>query len=336
MLLARHGQSGHDLGSLEDDVLAGWAGAVVALCNLPSNEGAAELVDLLLGRLRTLDQADLPGLIARMLHAHLSSGSSPFQLPRLDCAYSSAAGAAITQHVTDVVSAIMASPVDTLSSSKDTGLAATPPDDVVNESVPQSPVVLLQTLDLAIGYLARNDDAPGIKIGLDLIQAIARTDGATPLFLAVARTTATSLLRARATLWPSVLGALRPVSTILRGLFQDLAAERRSSSLLAHLSDTELADLWEQLVEFWPHEEDNFITGVYSVTPDERARYWRNEVLDALATRGSADATRLLTQLSSKHPSLSWLKDRVRLAEERERQEQWAPLSPVQLTCYYR
>ena len=331
-LIARHGQSGHDLDALEDAVLANWAPAVVVPGWLPSNQGAVELKDYLLLRLKGLSQTDLPDLVSRMLRGHLSSESLPIQLDRLDAGYSAEVGHVVARHLQGVVSTIEPTMSSDAAPAAEVSTGTAEGEPTHSTALPE-PTLLLDTVSITVGYLARNADDPGIELALDLIKLACR-DAASVSSLAIAERAATALLRGQGALWARVISRLRDCPGLMRAVLMRLSVEwGRGPRLLQMLSDGELAELWELLVDLWPYEEDVFIGGAHTVTPDEHARNWRNAVLDTLASRGTPDASRLLKELSSKHPSLNWLAGRVRSAEERERQEQWVPLSPEQLTA---
>jgi hypothetical protein len=125
---------------------------------------------------------------------------------------------------------------------------------------------------------------------------------------------------------------VRNAADFARLLLQELAGEREASLPPPSLTEVQLAELWALLTQFWPYQEDVVVSGVHFFGPDEEAQQWRDAVLNELVQRGTSQAVHLLTNIAADHPSLPWLGDRVRAAQELERDQSWAPLDPGQIT----
>ena len=114
-------------------------------------------------------------------------------------------------------------------------------------------------------------------------------------------------------------------------MLRDLAGDR-TTRFAADLTDSELAGLWNLLKQFWPYQDDGDLWTSGVVGADQQARHWRDGVLETLVLRGTSEAAGLLQQLAESNPDLPWLADQARRAQDLHRQQDWAPLSPGDLT----
>jgi hypothetical protein len=330
-LLVRYGTSGRNLESLEDTVVVAWTGAVLVFPAVPFNAGDRNLKQELLRRLAVPARDQLPRLLHRIVAGHITLGWRPSELELLDDAYSDEIGDVLVRCLADAVAALAAA----LESGSSPPATATNTPEVQEEGADPNEggraAGLTDTVGLIVSFLARNRHPKAAESGMALIAAAAEPE-AKEASIRAGRVAATALLVAQGFLWSDVRNRMLPSPTLTRLVLQDLSREWMTPSLLLSLSDRQLAELWELLVDYWPYHQDVTISGAHTVGPDEQAQHWRDTVLDTLTKRGTSEAAILLTQLADRHTTLPWLIDRVRVAEEREREQQWAPLAPEELT----
>jgi hypothetical protein len=183
---------------------------------------------------------------------------------------------------------------------------------------------------LILRFLVQNGHPKAIGLCVSFLDAAADPE-ASDDSLRAGRAAAAALLSDSAAHWPEILSRLKRSAILGRQVLQDLSREWNAPSLLPNLDDAQLAELWELLVNYWPYNLDVTISGGHVVGPGEQAQHWRDTVIDNLTRRGTSEAAILLTELAAKHPQLPWLVDKIRIAEEREREQQWAPVLPEEL-----
>jgi len=191
---------------------------------------------------------------------------------------------------------------------------------------------LRDTIALLVRVLAQCRHTAGIELALDTI-AEAAAPHAEQATVQAGRVAATALLALDATYWADIVDRVRNAPDLARTVFQDLASDWADSPLLHNLTETQLTELWNLLVQHWPYHQDvGLVIGAHFVGPDEQAQHWRDAVLNELVQRGTSHAVNLLRQLAATQPELPWLPDRIRAAQELEREQSWAPPSAEQLT----
>lgn len=98
-----------------------------------------------------------------------------------------------------------------------------------------------------------------------------------------------------------------------------------------NLDDTELAALYEWLLERFPAGEDFRSEGGGVVGPAEAVAMWRDDVLEALTRKGSSTAVSAVQRLVDSHPELLGLKYALARAEQWHLEGSWQPLTPLQI-----
>ncbi len=86
-----------------------------------------------------------------------------------------------------------------------------------------------------------------------------------------------------------------------------------------------LADLYEWLVERFPHHDDPNRTGVRSLGPREFIASWRAHILEKLRSSGTPEAVDAIRELGSRLPTVTWLGAVQADAAEALRQARWQP-----------
>lgn len=132
---------------------------------------------------------------------------------------------------------------------------------------------------------------------------------------------ASALLSARATPWETVFSLMRTDDQIGRAVACDLARWPSAQSALAGPDDAELGALWSWVNGRWSSDTDTFPEG--PVTDDYQVREWRNAILTELANRATPTALNQLAGLAVSHPGDARLRDTLREAEDRQRDESW-------------
>jgi hypothetical protein len=183
---------------------------------------------------------------------------------------------------------------------------------------------------ILVRILAQCSHAAGIRAARDII-ADATALGAGNALALAARAAAAGLLTGSPRYWREITGQLSDTPGLLRAVLRDLA-ENTASPFTADLADSDLAELWNLLTEFWPYRDDAALWTSGAVGADHLAQHWRDGVLDTLVRRGTSKAADLLQQLADSNPDLPWLADHARRAQDLHRQRDWAPLSPGDLT----
>lgn len=97
------------------------------------------------------------------------------------------------------------------------------------------------------------------------------------------------------------------------------------------LGDTELAALYEWLIQRFPPETDVRSEGGGVVGPAEAVAMWRDNVLEALIRGGSSTAVSELQRLVDDHPELPELRYSLARAEQWHLEGSWQPLTPLQI-----
>jgi hypothetical protein len=95
-----------------------------------------------------------------------------------------------------------------------------------------------------------------------------------------------------------------------------------------HLSDQDLADLYVDLSHLFPHSEDPHYEHSHTAGPREEAMHFRENVLSALAQRGTYKACDAVRLIASRLPYLRGLKRVALRAEEHARRQTWIPPRP--------
>lgn len=98
-----------------------------------------------------------------------------------------------------------------------------------------------------------------------------------------------------------------------------------------HLNETELAALYEWLIDRFPLEADVRSESGGVVGPSEAVAMWRENVLEALVRGGSSTAVSEMQRLVDDHPELPALRYSLARAEQRHLEGSWQPLTPIQI-----
>lgn len=332
-LLARHGVPGRNVDALTPDDLAKWAPAILVFPAVPARADDSTLKRSLLARLASVASDRLPDLVDRILTGQLRLGWRPTELALIDAAFTDAVGDTLFQRIPQLITNLR----ETLASNP----GSPDPDHMTADELRQLEqqrqqwdqriAALCDTFGLIVTQLLRCQRQRAAEYALAII-----ADGAIPAAdqaaVRAGRIAATSMLTADMAYWSAVIERVNTSPDYERQVLQDLAANQETGALLANLTERQLAELWAQLVQFWPYQLDAVISGAHYVGPDEQAQMWRNAVLNALVQRGTSEAVRLLQDLEANHPTLHWFPDRVRTAQELEREQSWVPPSPTQLT----
>jgi hypothetical protein len=101
----------------------------------------------------------------------------------------------------------------------------------------------------------------------------------------------------------------------------------RNTPVAARLNEGQLADLFIWLAQEYPHSTDTRHEGVFSPSPDDHARRFRDAILSGLKQRGTIESVAALERVAKKLPELDWLKWMIVEAREIKRRQSWKPVS---------
>ena len=316
--LVQHEAPGRSLITLGDQVLARWAPTILAYPETRTSSGDGQIKPVLLTRLAQVAPDDLPGLISRLTAGLLASGSWPSGLEVLESVCAGQVGDVLALHLQTVISALTAA----LADRPDDGQ---PDPQVLNQRL----AALRHTITVLVRILARCGQAAGIQAARDIIADASAPDASEAIVLA-ARAAAIGLLTGAGLHWRQVIDQLSGTPSLMRVVLRDFADDMADQSA-ANLTDSDLAELWSLLKQFWPYQDGTLWTSG-AVSADQRAQYWRDGVLETLVMRGTSEATNLLQHLAESNPDLPWLADQARRAQDLHQQQDWVPLSPGDLT----
>ena len=316
--LVLHEAPGHTLATLEGQLLVRWAAPILAYPEIRDSKDDGQAKPVLLTRLAQVAPDDLPALISKLAAGHLASGSWPAGLEALDSVCTNPVGDVLAGHLRTVTDAMA------------TALAGRADDSQPDQHLlDQRLATQRYTITVLARILTRCGHAAGIQAARDIITD-ATVPGAGEALVLAARAAATGLLTGAARHWSEVTGQLSGTPSLLRAVLRDLADDMTNPFLPA-LADAELAELWNLLKQFWPYQDNaSWTSGL--VGADQQAQHWRDGVLEILVMRGTSEAADLLYQLAESNPDLPWLADQARRAQDLHRQQDWAPLSPGDLT----
>ncbi|MFI6073627.1 NACHT domain-containing protein [Actinoplanes sp. NPDC051343] len=124
----------------------------------------------------------------------------------------------------------------------------------------------------------------------------------------------------------SVLSGRLQRGDFAKGVLGDLTGSHVFDPV--RFTETDLAGIWELILELFPPQEDPVVHGVHSVGSRETIGHERDRMLPALADRGTAEAVRVLTDLAERHPKMPYLRRLVARARSAMARADWVPLSP--------
>lgn len=314
--LKRREQAGDASSATDASTIAAWAVPVLVFPERVDNG----IKRVLLARLAEAAPDLLPGLIARLITAHIAADVLPTRLESLDAAWTRSVGDVLVEGIQDAVRAL----TDADSGTLGRGSTAAVQQD-------QRAGALRRTITVLVRTLAQYAHPPGIQAAFGVIDRATPAEPGDPLALA-ARAAALGLLHADAGRhWDDLIRRLAAAPPLYRAVLEDLADDA-SSPVLDGLADSQLAALWTQLSDIWSYRDDPPTRLTGRIGRDEQARRYRDGVLAALTRRGTSDAVRLLRQVAETRPDLPWLTGQVRQAEETLHGQQWQPLRPRDLT----
>ena len=109
------------------------------------------------------------------------------------------------------------------------------------------------------------------------------------------------------------------------------SVSRRNPSITERLDEVELAELFIWLEHEYPHATDLRHEGVYSASPDDEARSFRDAVLHQLKERGTPQAVSAMRRVVCQLPHLQWLKWTLLEALEANHRNSWIPPKPFEI-----
>jgi len=347
-LLARHGL----LDTVAPATWARWAPAILWWWTVPSGTGDRKLKRDLLTRVASAAPDALVDPALRILRGRQDASSRRGELRALDVAWTPPLAEALAGEL-DALAGELVSGSDrtkaldaTLRTAKShldaasvstqpslSGTAETPEQQAARQELQQAQDgvnALLETVGLLGGLLVNNGHPYGIDACRRLVEAVPANQS--ELLRSAALSAAVTLLHADArTHWPSVLATARADPNWGDDLAAALADDRADSSLFDQLEEVDLAELYILLSERYPPEADAVPTGMHWVSSEERVRQWRDNVVQALAGRGSAAAVRQLAALVGRWPDRTSLKAHLLWAEERQQEAAWSPPTLAEL-----
>lgn len=127
-------------------------------------------------------------------------------------------------------------------------------------------------------------------------------------------------------LWPAFLSDIELGREVILRLGRFHGWER---PFFADLREGQLGDLYVWLARAFPHSEDPVHDdGPHWMAPRDSVVHLRDDVLAALANRGTPEAVVTLRSLIARLPELPWLAFRLVDADQLMRQRTWLPLTP--------
>jgi hypothetical protein len=332
-LIARHGTPDNNLDSLSDAAWRKWAGSILIFQVVPVNAGDPNLKRDLLSRFIDPKLNVLPALVDSYIDGQIAFGLRLSELELLDVAYSVELGDVLFQRLSVIIASV-SSLLGTTADSMSAGASETVESDTARQDTVERDrniEILIDDVEMLTKLLLRNHHPLGSETSLGLLKSASSAE-AGGAEARVGRAAARAVLAQSPELWPEVLRIIQSAPAFTRLVLYDLARDWVASAILANLSESHLAELWELMKQQWPYEEDVRVDGAHMVGPDEQAQNFRNKVIHTLIQRGTRDSVVQLTRLARDNPALPWLIDWLRQAEQHEREMQWSPLLPVELT----
>lgn len=97
------------------------------------------------------------------------------------------------------------------------------------------------------------------------------------------------------------------------------------------LADRDLAELYLWLLRRFPFEDDPQFDDAHFVGPREEAGHFRDRILRALQTRGTAESVAAISAIEQALPQHAWLRAVRREAEMQMRANSWMTVAPDEL-----
>lgn len=315
--LVRREQAGATPATAGTEAVSAWAISILTFPDWVDNG----IKRVLLARLAQAAPDQLPGLVRRLVAAHVDTGAWPRRLETLDAAWTSAVADVLAQGIEAAAQALSTVSVSPVGQALD-GTTADQADQRIS--------ALGRTITILARITAQHGDAAGVQAAFDLISRAADADPADPRAVA-ARAASVGLLNGDTRrYWDDLTRELADVPLLRGAVLEDLADDT-ASPILPGLTDSQLGALWQQLAERWRYQDDPpWSSG--RMDRNQQVRRFRDGTLATLKQRGTSEAVRLLRQLAKSNPDLPWLIGQAREAEETHRDQQWEPLLPADLT----
>ncbi len=124
--------------------------------------------------------------------------------------------------------------------------------------------------------------------------------------------------------WRDIFAAIQANESWGRQVVEDISRGWNQSSPL-QLADSELAELYDWLLEHYPPESIPLASGF--VTPAQQVVFLEEQVLRSLVERGTTASVEAISRLVGKYPERPWLARQLSVSEERLGINNWTPLS---------
>ncbi len=255
--LVLRGAPDRTLTLLDGQRVAGWAAPILAYPPMDDSQ----VKQALLTRLAQVAPDALPALISRLAAGHLASGSWPTGLETLDSVCTEPVGDVLASHLRTVIDAMAAALAERSGDAQ--------PDQYLWTQ--------RYTITALVRLLARCSHQAGIQAARDII-ADATAPGAAEARVLAGRAAAVGLVTGAARHWREVTDQLSGTPSLLRVVLRDLADDT-TAPFVTDLADSELAELWNLLKQFWPYQDDDALWKSGAVSADQQAQHWRDSVL---------------------------------------------------------
>lgn len=111
--------------------------------------------------------------------------------------------------------------------------------------------------------------------------------------------------------------------------------DRLAGHIGSQLSEDALANLYLWIVQHFPYHEDpqddENSAEFHAVTPRDEVAHWRDQLLQILKHKGTADAVAAIRRIVSALPEIHWLRWILLEAQSVARRESWTPHTPTEL-----
>ncbi|SDE48747.1 hypothetical protein SAMN02799630_05538 [Paenibacillus sp. UNCCL117] len=134
--------------------------------------------------------------------------------------------------------------------------------------------------------------------------------------------------------WDTVWSLKESQPDFVKNTFLSLSNRFEGYSLLHHLPDVALADLYIWLVQQFPYHEDpnhDDDEMAHFVGLREEVAEFRDKLLRYLSSKGTLESSNQVARIVAALPELPWLKWKLVEAQNATRRDTWSPLSPKEI-----